>query len=73
MCNSHGVDAELLTDFVFYAITTGNRTAVGLATEVKNWEGARILIEEYDASPYQYLLVLLIYALGNDDFSYAAK
>lgn len=73
LCNSKRVDVEQLTDNSLFALTTGNRTAVGLALEAKNWEGARILVQEYDASPYRYLLVLLIYALGNDDFFYVEK
>jgi hypothetical protein len=41
-----------------------------MALEAKKFSGARLLVEKYNASPYEYLLVLLIDALENHDAAY---
>ncbi|CAF3221770.1 unnamed protein product [Rotaria sp. Silwood2] len=70
LCESGRVDVELPTQNSFIFLTTGNRTPVGIAIEEKKFSSARLLVENYDASPYEYLLILLINALQKQDADY---
>ncbi|CAF3151337.1 unnamed protein product [Rotaria sp. Silwood2] len=67
LCDSGRVDVELPTQNTIIYLTIGSRTPVGLAIEEKHFSSARLLIESYNASSYEYLLILLVDALQNLD------
>lgn len=70
LCDTNRVNIEQPTLSTIVWITTGYRTPLGWALEHKNFDGARLLIEKYGASPYEYLLVLLINALERHNKDY---